>query len=168
MGVWIETLSVLLLWHPMNVTPFVGVWIETWFRARHRPQRRVTPFVGVWIETQFTACVIISMSCHTLRGCVDWNVSMVKSSVLKNSHTLRGCVDWNMFYNCLLLLWSMSHPSWVCGLKPFSFGNTTPILCHTLRGCVDWNLDKMCVHFAYWGHTLRGCVDWNCFAGRTT
>ena len=33
----------------------------------------------------------------------------------------------------------MSHPAWVCGLKPFI--NVTAITgnSHTLRGCVDWN-----------------------------
>ncbi|CUQ56142.1 Uncharacterised protein [Segatella copri] len=31
----------------------------------------------------------------------------------------------------------LSHPSWVCGLKPFICCKGTNFICHTLRGCVD-------------------------------
>ena len=34
---------------------------------------------------------------------------------------------------------SMSHPAWVCGLKPLCWTNLKSIRSHTLRGCVDWN-----------------------------
>ena len=55
--------------------------------------------------------------CHTLRGCVDWN--LIPGSPLKMwySHTLRGCVDWNNWKRNTL----------------------NPMRSHTLRGCVDWN-----------------------------
>ena len=33
----------------------------------------------------------------------------------------------------------MSHPTWVCGLKPLTPYMSLPPICHTLRGCVDWN-----------------------------
>ena len=35
-------------------------------------------------------------TCHTLRGCVDWNFSGISYSFLYHCHTLRGCVDWNI------------------------------------------------------------------------
>ncbi len=31
----------------------------------------------------------------------------------------------------------MSHPTWVCGLKPTEETSRSPPRCHTLRGCVD-------------------------------
>ena len=55
----------------------------------------VTPFVGVWIETLNLAYRAM-LPCHTLRGCVDWN---------------NGTADIN---GSIIV----SHPSWVCGLKP--------------------------------------------------
>ena len=30
-----------------------------------------------------------------------------------------------------------SHPSWVCGLKPHQTEKSLELECHTLRGCVD-------------------------------
>ena len=33
----------------------------------------------------------------------------------------------------------MSHPAWVCGLKPAQILNANITTSHTLRGCVDWN-----------------------------
>ena len=120
-------------------------------------------------------------------------------------HTLRGCVDWNSLANRHFTKHKMSHPSWVCGLK-LKISNTTKIrVSHTLRGCVDWNvliivlrivllvtpfvgvwietaLNCSCNNL-FWvtpfvgvwietgigksvasvlkSHTLRGCVDWN-------
>ena len=35
----------------------------------------VTPFVGVWIETPKTHKIETGVNRHTLRGCVDWNIS---------------------------------------------------------------------------------------------
>ena len=37
---------------------------------------------------------------------------------MKASHTLRGCVDWNLCCSSSLFASILSHPSWVCGLKP--------------------------------------------------
>ena len=72
-GVWIETLDLLICLVKKYVTPFVGVWIETRYqqflsdRSQSHPSWvcglklsigsfelflfNVTPFVGVWIET---------------------------------------------------------------------------------------------------------------------
>ena len=122
--------------------------------------------------------------CHTLRGCVDWNilpgVTIGKAAIVtpcvgvwietrpmridkpgRQSHTLRGCVDWNRN-----------------GQRYCYYGKS-----HTLRGCVDWNIsfwfvytffivtpcvgvwiETTCVRLVIHkelSHTLRGCVDWN-------
>ena len=76
---------------------------------------------------------------HTLRGCVDWNFIPVMRKKHCRCHTLRGCVDWNLavlpeaFFVVVtpcVGVWietdaekmmknmSVSHPAWVCGLKP--------------------------------------------------
>ena len=70
MGVWIETLTNLLMVASSWVTPFVGVWIET-------PKMMMTQEIYV------------------------------------------------------------SHPSWVCGLKPKVDEFAKGFVRHTLRGCVD-------------------------------
>ncbi len=100
-------------------------------------------------------------SCHTLRGCVDWNCLgvSVETDVCEVTpcvgvwietrpgrcwwsrtpgHTLRGCVDWNLLCFVRFCI-VMSHPAWVCGLKHISFGERNRRQGHTLRGCVDWN-----------------------------
>ena len=56
-------------------------------------------------------------TCHTLRGCVDWNPEDDDDARGIRRHTLRGCVDWNNL--CI----TKSNVLWR----------------HTLRGCVDWN-----------------------------
>ena len=126
--------------------------------------------------------------------------------MLCNSHTLRGCVDWNINYSLLFAVllvtpcvgvWIetflimirlkslMSHPAWVCGLKP-QLVTTRPRkdVSHPAwvcglkligRGANDATTSS---HPAWVcglkhpfrellngcnSHTLRGCVDWNPF-----
>ncbi len=77
-------------------------------------------------------------------------------------HTLRGCVDWNMMVLSHILKRVKSHPAWVCGLKlSVAFTITLSPFCHTLRGCVDWNRAWYSPVNEWGSHTLRGCVDWN-------
>ena len=70
-GVWIETYQTSKFWNENKVTPFVGVWIETRSLTSSCAPDHVTPFVGVWIETSLTSGKAISLTGHTLRGCVD-------------------------------------------------------------------------------------------------
>ena len=55
----------------------------------------------------------------------------------------------------------VSHPVWVCGLKPMPMHLVILILSHTLYGCVDWNKVGADTEPPLVGHTLYGCVDWN-------
>mgnify|MGYP006981461662 CR=1 FL=1 len=96
-GVWIETIWLMIALMLITVTPFVGVWIETPIARKLMTQRLVTPFVGVWIETHFGKFYINSILGHTLRGCVDWNRGIIT--------TITEQIK--------------SHPSWVCGLKQY-------------------------------------------------
>ena len=147
-------------------------------------------------------CVFCSLS-HPAWVCglkLDTGIS------LKNviCHTLRGCVDWNLATVRTFGRAAESHPAWVCGLKHVLYFQGNIFWSHTLRGCVDWNFgghtEVYCnivtpcvgvwietlrsemkeminkshpawvcglklgslrrIHYGRC-HTLRGCVDWN-------
>ena len=128
-------------------------------------------------------CILTSNYCHTLRGCVDWNNSRVLSYILVESHTLRGCVDWNYpLKNVPSKKWShtlrgcvdwnqssavkrlmmvVSHPSWVCGLKPINAAGTHGVKPVTpfVGVWIETNIRASRIRTT--SHTLRGCVDWN-------
>ena len=95
-GVWIETLIESIVFLSYLVTPFVGVWIETYHDRRVEAIWKVTPFVGVWIETDQNRK-------HRYNGQVTPFVGVWIETLL-----------WKYFNSQV-----MSHPSWVCGLKPF-------------------------------------------------
>ena len=78
-----------------NVTPFVGVWIETAAASQiAQMSYQVTPFVGVWIETSMIN--------------INEQINQVTPFVGVWIETTNVCGICRM---------SMSHPSWVCGLK---------------------------------------------------
>ena len=99
--------------------------------------RFVTPCVGVWIET-FLGSSASSTSCHTLRGCVDWNGKQLNQHLILHCHTLRGCVDWN-FTLCNLYYWPRVTPCVGVWIETYSEHIANVQKGHTLRGCVDWN-----------------------------
>ena len=72
------------------VTPYVGVWIETPTCDCFQNHSQVTPYVGVWIETSSTMLCTQGIGCHTLRGCVDWNINGPVFGNIEDGHTLRG------------------------------------------------------------------------------
>ena len=77
--------------------------------------------------------------CHTLYGCVDWNsngAKLAKAGVM--SHPVWVCGLKPMVVLIRLQL-AVSHPVWVCGLKPAIYNRWLGCLSHTLYGCVDWN-----------------------------
>ena len=119
---------------------------------------------------------------HTLRGCVDWNLSSNSTLNARMSHTLRGCVDWNVF---ALSYQSVHHVTpfvgvWIetqvmnmtqtaAGVTPF-----VGVWIETKETGTEQNSTgshpswvcglKQLYPKAYdltWSHTLRGCVDWN-------
>ena len=135
---------------------------------------------GLKLSNSSLTCISRS---HTLRGCVDWNISQQQLQIWDVSHPAWVC---GLKLKRLLveILSDRSHPAWVCGLKLLSHGFYLSTICHTLRGCVDWNringasfLTSAMSHpawvcglklylclpilIAFGSHTLRGCVDWN-------
>ena len=146
-----------------TVTPCVGVWIETLRYLFQHPYWQSHPawvcglkqanlyFViqnkkshPAWVcGLKLTSYLSLKpRASHTLRGCVDWNNNIDKSGDMLLSHTLRGCVDWNRLILHYKALKAVSHPAWVCGLKPFRNLSFEKPHCHTLRGCVDWNSQR--------------------------
>ena len=95
-------------------------------------------------------------SCHTLRGCVDWNPIIFYIEVARKRHTLRGCVDWNDYSAYSTIDKFESHPAWVCGLKLTLAITDDPFFCHTLRGCVDWNEKSYFIKYSL--HIVTPCV----------
>ena len=91
----------------------------------------------MWIETKVLAIQSVLRG-HTLRGCVDWNISHAIHNSRLSSHTLRGCVDWNN---------SLSNSGTVVRVTP-----CVGVWIETSQGVLV-NTSG--------GHTLRGCVDWN-------
>ena len=136
-----------------DVTPFVGVWIETTPILIERSRYLVTPFVGVWIETSLDISESRSKGCHTLRGCVDWNVPDFEKEGFKLCHTLRGCVDWNLPTWTTSRTQAASHPSWVCGLK------------HAEQ--VEQIVTKVTPFVGVWIETPAGCAPF-AYPGRVT
>ena len=123
--------------------------------------------------------------CHTLRGCVDWNFIRMIHNNQQEGHTLRGCVDWNSDSNIDSLAVDMSHPAWVCGLKPEgtpyidAYPESHPawvcgLKLRLLARLPPWRKshpawvcglkpEEYRISWQSWSHTLRGCVDWNTF-----
>ena len=80
----------------------MGVWIETRYASSHDLPLGVTPFVGVWIETLKPNAERSSTEVTPFVG--------VWIETFGNHNTNK--------------INSMSHPSWVCGLKLQSGGRT--------------------------------------------
>ena len=160
-GVWIETLSGMYKSEGALVTPFVGVWIETPFTGTYdfnilsHPSwvcglklakqvllwlvLGVTPFVGVWIETSVFVCDGYRLCRHTLRGCVDWNISIEAWRIEFKVTPFVG-VWIETEYQPEVYEGDTVTPFvgvWIeTEYQPEVYEGDT---CHTLRGCVDWN-----------------------------
>ena len=78
-----------------GVTPYVGVWIETQHLIGEAIDIKVTPYVGVWIET----LILITLD----------QPPIVTPYV--------GVWIETMMLVCHMSM-ALSHPTWVCGLKP--------------------------------------------------
>ena len=92
----------------------MGVWIETTSTSLEQLTNLVTPCVGVWIETNSYRDSVVEPG---VTPCVGvW----IETFDFVNENDLR-----------------MSHPAWVCGLKPNPVLIDRVLGSHTLRGCVD-------------------------------
>ena len=141
-------MAVLTIW---SVAPYVGAWIETvkddaeavaqmshptWVRGLklamermlHIPSRRTLRGCVDW-NLADTACINWGLG-RTLRGCVDWNGNNGRGGLANESRTLRGCVDWNSQFIIDGAYKTVSHPTWVRGLKliaPFPLCQRYPV-----------------------------------------
>ena len=94
----------------------MGVWIETKLPTPLSITPTVTPFVGVWIETLKVGVALKAVG-HTLRGCVDWNVSSFFGCSASRVTPFVGVWIETKIFDTLIVVDDKSHPSWVCGLK---------------------------------------------------
>ena len=114
MGVWIETREMLCGDSNFYVTPCMGVWIETNPTPAGGLGTDVTPCMGVWIETQESE---ESQESQEVTPCMGvWIETLTYSPKFKRN---------------------LSHPVWVCGLKPYNAVMQKLYEGHTLYGCVD-------------------------------
>ena len=98
------------------VTPFVGVWIETLGVCKERNLQRSHPSWVCGLKPDFRKR-IENITCHTLRGCVDWNKSNGYSFANFKVTPFVGVWIETLILQVLISP-LQSHPSWVCGLKP--------------------------------------------------
>ena len=160
MGVWIETNIRAPPPNSPPVTPCMGVWIETklpwcWF---YWPN--VTPCMGVWIETLHILLHYFQQLSHPVWVCgLKLNLELPSSSVY--CHTLYGCVDWNLWLLLIVLVSRVTPCMGVWIETPSCWKRNDTITSHTLYGCVDWNRMSSTVGWSLISHTLYGCVDWN-------
>ena len=136
----------------------MGVWIETCWISPARRKPPVTPYVGVWIETLILNNLPVRISCHTLRGCVDWNQLKKPLEVPPDVTPYVG-------------VWIETACNMIrktrCSVTPYVgvWIETSKSNCskkrkpsHTLRGCVDWNINGPVFGNIEDGHTLRGNI----------
>ena len=99
--------------------------------------------------------------CHSLRGSVDWNHSLICIICCIIRHSLRGSVDWNRYMLRWYLRYCVTPYAGVWIEISVMVPGLAPIASHSLRGSVDWNTLSYNHWFAYQCHSLRGSVDWN-------
>ena len=88
-------IAMIVVYCVFKVTPCVGVWIETYVFRKCRPWYSVTPCVGVWIETFNLLEIFRYRGSHPAWVCGLKPFWRWRSDT-ERCHTLRGCVDWNL------------------------------------------------------------------------
>ena len=73
--------------------------------------------MGVWIETLTDERIIAAWRVSHPAWVCGLRQIYHLSRQYYECHTLRGCVDWNMNWHYGTDLSRESHPAWVCGLK---------------------------------------------------
>ena len=104
------------MFHSRTVTPCVGVWIETWWPY---PDGRPGKSHPAWVCGLKLICFLLpdwTAGSHPAWVCGLKPVE-VETLTISESHTLRGCVDWNISRPLSSGSSKPSHPAWVCGLK---------------------------------------------------
>ena len=77
------------------VTPCMGVWIETLSGILLTSDIICHTLYGCVDWNYHDAYIMSRKGSHTLYGCVDWNGVSESQAYDDIRHTLYGCVDWN-------------------------------------------------------------------------
>ena len=144
----------------MNVTPYAGVWIEIFEKvfAPDMVWSLPTRECGLKSEESIISLVV---TCHSLRGSVDWNPCTLLKLLLMKVTPYAG-VWIEMLYWHFKLHWSTVTPYAGVWIEIWRYLlRLDRMLRHSLRGSVDWNpvISKRIAGKI--GHSLRGSVDWN-------
>ena len=119
-----------------TVAPYVGAWIETEYGNAQPIAPVVAPYVGAWIETTF------GRNINKVSGVAPYVGAWIET-ILQEGR----------------LYASMSHPTWVRGLKLVA-GNVE--LCNQVAPYVGAWIETLPTNqdsFLRSRRTLRGCVD---------
>ena len=160
MGVWIETFdeNVLLSFLESHPTWVCGLKLSAFQSVACLPRSHPTWVCGL---KQLLLTALYLSHCHTLRGCVDWNL-FTKFAMWINPVTpyVGVWIETNHIFR--ICEFHTSHPTWVCGLKPLcNFVFFQPYYVTPYVGV--WIETVLCLirYRVFGSHTLRGCVDWN-------
>ena len=96
----------------------------------------VTPYVGVWIETTNGVEVMELLSVTPYVGVWIETNTIAQKTADSLSHPTWVC-GLKPCYWQIAIPGNKSHPTWVCGLKHYLFALPDQGQGHTLRGCVD-------------------------------
>ena len=119
MGVWIETSCISRSYFCSRSHPSWVCGLKLNFAACLRNNEKVTPFVGVWIETVFGTTGSPVLTVTPFVGVWIETVFVVIDKNLFESHPSWVC-GLKPFLPHFWGVWNTSHPSWVCGLKQAS------------------------------------------------
>ena len=140
----------------------MGVWIETCWISPARRKPPVTPYVGVWIETLILNNLPVRISCHTLRGCVDWNQLKKPLEVPPDVTPYVGVWIETRQSDNKHYIWQ-SHPTWVCGLKhkDFLLDITGEMESHPTWVCGLKHQWPSIRQYRRWSHPAWEYMDWS-------
>ena len=114
MGAWIEILKSILSNVSLKVAPHMGAWIEIVIEKKLMSRSKVAPHMGAWIEIKSNQSWIIKSRVAPHMG------AWIEMVVIQP-----------------LLPISVSHPTWVRGLKFSKVSKFRQLLRRTPHGCVD-------------------------------
>ncbi len=123
-------LYIIHLVHLFSVAPLVGAWIEIQNKGKHYSLPFiVAPLVGAWIEISSQYPSILTHSCRSSRGSVDWNSGGYSKTHKAEVAPLVGAWIEIPIHECWRW-WIWSLLSWERGLK------YTTYVCLIMTVCV--------------------------------
>ena len=131
------------------------------------------PIVRAWTSHPIWVCILKQCyledgspcECHTLYGCVYWNLSIVEDCPIFIVTPYMGvCIE--TVNDSICEVRGKPHPIWVCVLKQYTYQRAPLNLkSHPIWVCVLKPANRLVFGWRYLCHTLYGCVYWNHLSG---